>query len=454
MLEDWNLLEQLAHFNRERVPERVAHAKGSGAFGYFEVTDDITELTTSKVFERVGKKTPVAVRFSRVIGSLGGADTDLDPRGFAVKFYTEEGIWDIVGNNTPVFFIRDPALFPDLIHSQKPNPVVNARDWNMYWDFLSLRPESVHQVLILFGDRGLPKSYRHMHGYGSHTFSLVDKNKKLTYVKFHFRTDQGIQNLSPALAQQIAGQEPNYYGKDLYNAIAEGRNPSWTLYIQKMSEEETKQCKFDPFDVTKVWSTSAFPLIRVGKMVLNRNPSNYFAEVEQIAFSPSNITPGIWTSPDRLLQGRLFAYADSHRHRLGINFAQLPVNSPFKAQNYERDGTATIANQGGAPNYYPNSFCGPKESQRARDQYPLPYSVNGTIDYFDNQNEDNYSQPRDFYNRVLDQAGRDRIEDHLVSTIKLVTDEKVKANVVSMFEKVDAVFGRNIRDKLRAAARK
>ncbi|KAL3276556.1 hypothetical protein HHI36_011930 [Cryptolaemus montrouzieri] len=451
VLYDWNLLERLAHFNRERIPERVVHAKGSAAFGYFECTNDITQYTTSKVFEKIGKKTPVALRFSRVAGSLGAADTDRDPRGFAIKFYTEEGIWDLVGNNTPIFFIRDPIFFPSFIHSQKPNPVTNLREWNQFWDFISLRHESVHQVMFLFSDRGIPKSYRNMHGYGSHTFSFVDKDRKLIYCKFHIKTDQGIENLSPSEATRIAGEDPNYYGRDLYDSIENKNFPSWTFYIQLMTAEEAEIKDFDPFDITKVWPHKDNPLMKVGKLVLNRNPSNYFAEVEQLAFSPSNITPGIWISPDRLLQGRLFSYADTHRHRLGINFAQIPVNSPFKANNYQRDGLATIDNQGGAPNYYPNSFKGPMECPA---NYPAPLQVTGEVGHYDTGNtEDNYKQANVFYNKVLDDAAKDRLENNLVSTIKNVTCEKVKANVLQLFTLVDPTLGNNIKEKLRQASK-
>ncbi|XP_044757581.1 catalase-like [Coccinella septempunctata] len=446
VLYDSNLNESLAQFNRERLPERVVHAKGSAAFGHFEVTNDITKYTTSKIFE-LGKKTPIAVRFSRVAGSLGSADTDMDPRGFAIKFYSEEGNWDLVGNNTPIFFIRDPILFPQLIHSQKPNPVTNLREWNQFWDFLSLRQESVHQLMFLFSDRGIPQSYRHMHGYGSHTFSFVDKDQKLTYCKFHYKTDQGIKNLSPAEAQRIAGEDPNYYGRDLYDAIENKNYPSWTLYVQLMTPEQAKTKSYDPFDITKVWPHSEQPLIKVGRLLLNKNPSNYFAEVEQLAFSPSNITPGIWISPDRLLQGRLISYPDAHRYRLGTNYAQLPINCPFKVSNYQRDGASNVINQGGAPNYYPNSFSGPIECPH---NYPLPQQIEGKAGHYDTgTTEDDYKQANIFYNKILDAPARGRLEDNLVSTFKKVTNEKVKNNVLQMFSNVDQTFGNNLKEKLR-----
>ncbi|KAJ8948347.1 hypothetical protein NQ318_019332 [Aromia moschata] len=366
LLQDNAFIEEMAHFDRERIPERVVHAKGAGAFGYFKVTHDITKYTAATVFSAVGKETPVAVRFSTVGGESGSADTVRDPRGFAVKFYTEDGIWDLVGNNTPIFFIRDPIFFPSFIHTQKRNPQTHLKDANMFWDFLTLRPETMHQTMFLFADRGIPDGYRHMNGYGSHTFKLVNKDGKSHYCKFHYKTDQGIKNLDVKRADQLSGSEPDYGIKDLYNAIADGQYPSWTFYIQVMTPEQAAASKFNPFDLTKIWSHSEYPLIKVGKMVLNRNPKNYFAEVEQIAFSPAHLIPGIEPSPDKMLLGRLFAYGDTHRHRLGPNYLQLPVNCPFQVRNYQRDGAMCLSNQGGGPNYHPNSFGGPENDERAR----------------------------------------------------------------------------------------
>nr|CAH7735340.1 unnamed protein product [Callosobruchus chinensis] len=306
VLADHFLTETLQHFNRERAPERVVHAKGAGAFGYFQVTHDITKYSVAKIFESIGKKTPLVVRFSQVASNLGSADTVRDPRGFAIKFYTDDGNWDLVGNNTPIFFIRDPILFPMFIHSQKHNPQTGLRDWNMFWDFLSRRPETTHQVMFLFSDRGIPDGHRHMHGYSSHTYSLIGPNRKLTWVKFVWKTDGGIKNLDPEKATHIAGVEPDYAVRDLYDAIEDakkdGSYPSWTFYIQTMTPEQAKEQNFNPFDITKVWPHSRFPLQPVGRLVLNRNPSNHFSDIEQLALNPSNMVPGVGYSPDRLLQ--------------------------------------------------------------------------------------------------------------------------------------------------------
>ncbi|CAL1265604.1 unnamed protein product, partial [Larinioides sclopetarius] len=347
LLQDTVYIDEISHFDRERIPERVVHAKGAGAFGFFEVTHDITQYTRAKVFSEVGKRTPIAVRFSFVSGESGSADSSRDPRGFAIKFYTEEGNWDLVGNNTPVFFIRDPILFPVFIHSQKRNPVTHLKDADMFWDFLSLRPESTHQVSILFSDRGIPFGYRFMNGYGSDTFKLVNAENEAVYCKFIYKSDQGIRNLSPEASRELAGTDPDYATRDLYNAIARGDFPSWTFYIQVMTFEQARTWRFNPFDVTKVWPQKEFPLIEVGKLVLNRNPTNYFAEVEQIAFTVSNLVPGIEPSPDKMLQGRLFSYADTQKYRLGTNYLQLPVNCPYRVRprNYQRDGEMTIYSQ-------------------------------------------------------------------------------------------------------------
>lgn len=448
MLQDWDFLERMGHFNRERIPERVVHAKGAGAFGYFQVTHDITNYTAAKVFEYPGKKTPIAVRFSQVSGNMGTADTVRDPRGFAVKFYTDDGIWDLVGNNTPIFFIRDPILFISFIHTQKRNPVTNVyRDWDMFWDFISLRPETIHQVMFLFSDRGIPDGYRYMHGYGSHTFSLVDKNGKVTYCKYHYRTDQGIKNLDAQKAQELAGSNADYAIRDLYDAIANGNYPSWSFFIQVMTPEEANAANFDPFDVTKVWPQCDYPLIPVGKLVLNRNPDNYFAEVEQIAFNPNNMVPGTSLSPDRLLQGRLFGYQDTHRYRLGVNYNQLPVNSPYKARNFQRDGKATIDNQNGGPNYHPNSFGGPETDPRTWHMWPY-YDISGEVGYYDNGKEDNYSQPRVFYREVLDDGARKRLIDNLATSLRNCSEE-IWSRQVSEFAKVDEDFGRQLAKAIR-----
>ncbi|OMJ29102.1 Catalase-A [Smittium culicis] len=382
LIQDFHLIDKLAHFDRERIPERVVHAKGAGAHGVFEVTHDISHLTCAKFLSQVGKKTPVFTRFSTVGGEMGSADTARDPRGFAVKFYTEEGNWDMVGNNTPVFFIRDPIKFPDFIHTQKRHPQTNLPDADMFWDFISLVPETIHQVTILMSDRGIPDGYRHMNGYSGHTLALVGSDGSHRFVKWHFKTDQGIKNIDAGKAAALAGTDPNYSTRDLFNSIEKGEHPSWSVYIQVVEPDQVDKLGFDLFDVTKVLSHKDFPLIPVGKMTLNRNPANYFAEVEQSAFSPSNMVPGIAPTADRMLQGRLFSYPDTHRHRLGPNFAQIPINSPISGtNNHQRDGLMTVnGNNGGRPNYEPNSFGGPYQNNKVSSStYPLGMSVNGNI---------------------------------------------------------------------------
>lgn len=418
LVQDVVFTDEMAHFDRERIPERVVHAKGAGAFGYFEVTHDITQYCKAKVFEHIGKRTPLAIRFSTVAGESGSADTVRDPRGFAMKFYTEDGNWDLVGNNTPIFFIRDAMLFPSFIHSQKRNPQTHLKDPDMVWDFWSLRPESLHQVSFLFSDRGIPDGYRHMNGYGSHTFKLVNADGGAVYCKFHAKTDQGIKNLSVEEAGRLASTDPDYAIRDLYNAIAKGNFPSWSFYIQVMTFEEAEKFPFNPFDVTKVWPHGDYPLIPVGKLVLNRNPVNYFAEVEQMAYDPSNMPPGIEPSPDKMLQGRLFSYPDTHRHRLGPNYLQIPVNCPFRARvaNYQRDGPMTVSdNQGGAPNYYPNSFTGPEDQPQLKESRMF---ASGDVQRFNSANEDNVTQVREFYLKVLNEEERQRLCKNIAEHLK------------------------------------
>ncbi|CAM5382482.1 Catalase OS=Streptomyces glaucescens OX=1907 GN=katA PE=3 SV=1 [Streptomyces glaucescens] len=362
LIQDQQLLEKLARFNRERIPERVVHARGSGAYGYFEVTDDVTGYTHADFLKNIGRRTEVFVRFSTVADSLGGADAVRDPRGFAVKFYTEEGNYDLVGNNTPVFFIKDPIKFPDFIHSQKRDPFSGKQEPDNVWDFWAHSPEATHQVTWLMGDRGIPASYRHMNGYGSHTYQWTNEQGEAFFVKYHFKTNQGIRCLSTEQAQEVAGKDANSHQTDLLQAIERGVNPSWTLYVQIMPAAEAADYRFNPFDLTKVWPHKDYPLRRVGRLVLDRNPDNVFAEVEQAAFSPNNFVPGIGPSPDKMLQGLLFAYADAQRYRLGVNHTLLPVNAPkaTEANNYGRDGFMAHNGQGRhAKNYEPNSYDGP-----------------------------------------------------------------------------------------------
>ena len=358
LLQDYILHEKMAHFNRERIPERVVHAKGSGAYGTFTVTNDISAYTKAKLFNEVGKQTPLFIRFSTVGGEKGSADSERDPRGFAVKFYTEDGNWDLVGNNTPVFFIKDPKKFSDFIHTQKRDPRTNMKSATMMWDFWSLNPESLHQVMILMSDRGTPNGYRHMNGYGSHTYSMINANQERFYVKFHFKTAQGIKNLTGPEANEMRAKDMDFAQRDLYEAIESKNFPKWNLNIQVMTEAASKTYAINPFDLTKVWPHADFPLIEVGTMELNQNPNNYFQDVEQAAFAPAHIVDGIGYSPDKMLQGRLLSYPDAQRYRLGANYEQIPVNRcPFATNTYQRDGQMRVDGNGGSnPNYYPNSF--------------------------------------------------------------------------------------------------
>lgn len=450
VLQDHTLVDHLAAFGRERIPERVVHAKGSAAFGSFECTSpQIQNYCKANLFNTVGKITPVALRFSTVGGESGSADTARDPRGFAVKFYTEDGNWDLVGNNTPIFFIRDPILFPSFIHTQKRNPQTHCKDADAMWDFISLRPETVHQVTFLFGDRGTPDGYRHMNGYGSHTFKTINEAGEAFYVKWHFKTDQGIKNLSPQRADELSGSDPDYAGRDLFNNIAEGSFPSWTLYIQVMSYEQARTQPFNPFDVTKTWSHSKFPLLEVGRMTLDRNPADYFAEVEQIAFAPSHLVPGIEPSPDKMLQARLFSYSDAHRYRIGQNYQQIPANCPFaskhKVSNYQRDGNMRVnGNQPGTPNYFPNSFKGPAP---AADYKWNPDKATGDVMRYETGDEDNFTQCGQFFRNVLTSDARERLTDNIAGNLVNAQDF-IQDRVIANFAACDATYGKMVQNKV------
>lgn len=449
LLQDTIYQEEAAHFNRERIPERVVHAKGAGAHGYFEVTHDISKFSKASIFNKIGKKTPCFFRFSTVGGESGSADTARDPRGFAMKFYTEEGNWDLVGNNTPIFFIRDPFFFASFIHTQKRNPKTHLKDADMFWDFISLRPETTHQVMFLFGDRGTPDGYRHMNGYGSHTFKLVNAKGEAVYCKFHLKTDQGVKNLATSEADELAGKNPDYAIEDLYNAIESDHPPSWSFYIQVMTFDEAEKHEFNPFDLTKVWPHKDFPLIPVGRVVLNKNPDNYFSEVEQSAFAPSHMPPGIEASPDKMLQGRLFSYVDTHYHRLGTNYLHIPINCPYKARvtNYQRDGPQTIHdNQTGAPNYYPNSFHGPQENRKALEHVE---HIAGDVARWNSADEDNFTQPGNFWRNTLDDAARQRMVENIAGHLKNA-QSVIQHRTVSNFAKVDEQFGMMLNEALRA----
>ncbi|GAB1768199.1 MULTISPECIES: catalase KatA [Priestia] len=446
LIQDVHLLEKLAHFNRERVPERVVHAKGAGAHGYFEVTNNVSAYTKAAFLSEVGKRTPLFVRFSTVAGENGSADTVRDPRGFAVKFYTEEGNYDLVGNNTPVFFIRDAIKFPDFIHTQKRDPRTHLKNPTAVWDFWSLSPESLHQVSILMSDRGIPATLRHMHGFGSHTFKWVNAEGDGVWVKYHFKTEQGVKNLSPDVAAKLAGENPDYHTEDLFNAIEKGDFPSWKLYVQIMPLEDADTYRFDPFDVTKVWSQKDYPLIEVGRMVLDRNPENYFAEVEQATFSPGTLVPGIDVSPDKMLQGRLFAYSDAHRYRVGANHQALPINRPRnEVNNYQRDGQMRFDDNGGRSVYYePNSFGGPTESHENKQ---AAYPVSGVADSVAYDHNDHYTQAGDLY-RLLSEDERTRLVANIVEAMKPVEKEEIKLRQIQHFYKADPEYGTRVADGL------
>lgn len=403
LAQDLWLNERLANFVREVIPERRMHAKGSGAFGTFTVTHDITQYTCAKLFSQIGKKTEMFVRFSEVAAERGGGDAERDIRGFAMRFYTEQGNWDIVGNNTPVFFLRDPRKFPDLNKAVKRDPRTNLRSPTYNWDYWTLLPEAFHQVTITMSDRGIPASYRHMHGFGSHTFSFINANKERFWVKFHFRTQQGIKNLTDEEAANIMGQDRDSHQRDLYNAIERGDFPKWTMYVQIMPETDAEKVPYHPFDLSKVWPHGDYPLIEVGEFELNRNPDNYYLDVEQAAFAPSNLVPGISVSPDKVLQARLYNYADAARYRVGVNHHQIPVNKArCPVFSNHRDGLTRVDdNYGSLPHYEPNSFHQWQEQPEFREP---PLKIHGDADFWNFHEDDNdyFSQPRALFNLMSD----------------------------------------------------
>ena len=446
LLQDVQLIDRIAHFDRERIPERVVHAKGAGAHGFFEVTNDVTKYCRAKFLEKIGKRTPVFLRFSTVGGERGSADTERDPRGFAVKFYTEEGNWDMVGNNTPVFFVRDPQKFPDLIHTQKRDPRTNLKCPNTFWDFFSLTPESLHQVTYLFGNRGTPNGYRKMNGYGSHTYKWVNAKEEEFLVKFHFKTEEGVQNFKGPDAARITGEDPDYATRDLFNHIAQGKEAVWKFFVQVMTPEQAEKYRFDVLDVTKVWPHSDFPLIPVGRLVLNRNPTNYFAEVEQSAFCPAIMVPGIEPSNDKMLQARLFSYTDTQRHRLGGNYTKIPINCPYMARvaNYQRDGNMVVdGNQGSEPNYEPNSVEGtPKELPSARQK---PFAVSGNAGRYPHSHPNtNFEQPGALFRKVMDDENKKDLISNIVGHMKNITRKGIAERQVGLFYKADPEYGTKI----------
>ncbi len=447
LLQDFHLVEKLAHFNRERIPERVVHAKGAGAKGYFEVTNDLSKYTKAKLFSKVGKKTDVFLRFSTVGGEKGSADSARDPRGFAVKFYTEEGNYDIVGNNTPVFFIRDALKFPDLIHTQKRHPQTNLHDADMVWDFFSLTPESLHQVTILYSDRGTPFSYRNMDGHSSHTFMWYNEKNEYVWVKYHFKTNQGNKTFNNAEAEKMAGVNPDHATEDLFKAIENKDYPSWNVFVQIMTPEEAKNYKFDPFDVTKVWYHSDFPLIPLGKLTLNENPENFFAEVEQVAFSPANLVPGVAASPDKLLQGRLFAYGDAHRWRLGSNSHQIPVNQPkCPFHSTMRDGAMNVNNGGSQYHFTPTTL----NSIETDAKFNPPFiNISASIGRHERKIEDvDFVQAGELFDRVLNDEQKANTVSNIAGSLGSAK-ENIQYRQTALFYKASEKYGTMVAESLK-----
>ncbi len=441
LLQDYQLIEKLAHQNRERIPERVVHAKGWGAHGTLTVTNDISRYTVAKIFSEVGKQTEMMARFSTVAGEQGAADAERDVRGFALKFYTEDGNWDLVGNNTPVFFVRDPLKFPDFIHTQKRHPRTNLRSPTAMWDFWSLSPESLHQVTILMSDRGLPVAPMYMNGYGSHTYSLINAADERHWVKFHFKTLQGHRHYTNREAEGIVATDRESYQRELFGGIERGEFPKWRLFIQVMPEADAEKTAYNPFDLTKVWPHADYPLIEVGVMELNRNADNYFAEIEQAAFSPSNIVKGIGFSPDKMLQARIFSYADAHRHRLGTHYEALPVNAPrCPVRHYHKDGAMRFfKNDSGNPDafYEPNSFEGPAEAPEYREP---PLRISGDADRYNHRaGNDDYTQPGNLF-RLFTQEQRNRLFDNIAEAMQGVPLPIVWRQIAH-FHRADPEYG-------------
>jgi catalase len=449
LLQDTYLVQKMQQFNRERVPERVVHAKGGGAHGFFETTEDVSGFTKAALFQP-GIKTDLLVRFSTVAGELGSPDTVRDPRGFAIKFYTEQGNYDMVGNNTPVFFIRDPQKFQDFIHSQKRRADNHLRDNNMQWDFWTLSPESAHQVTVLMGDRGIPRTWRHMDGFSSHTYMWINAGNERFWVKYHFKSDQGNEFLTNDEAAAIAAVDPDAHIRDLHDTIGRGEHPSWSLYVQVMAFDDAQGYRFNPFDLTKVWPHADYPPIRVGRMVLDRNPANYFAEIEQSTFEPSNMVPGIGPSPDKMLLGRLFSYHDTHLHRVGANAHELPVNRPRSpVHSYNRDGQMRYDNPSD-PVYAPNSFGGP-QAQPDRFGTDPSWAVEGEFvraAYELHAEDDDFGQAGSLVRSVLDDAARDRLVGNIVAHVRAGVVEPVLSRVKEYWRLVDPGLGARVAKEL------
>jgi catalase len=453
VLHDHYVVQKMQHFNRERVPERVVHAKGGGAHGFFEVTEDVTQWTKASFLSEVGKRTPVFVRFSTVAGELGSPDTNRDPRGFALKMYTEEGNYDLVMNNTPVFFVRDASKFQDFIHSQKRMPDTGLRDNNMQWDFWTLSPESAHQVTILMSDRGTPRTWRHMNGYSSHTYSWINAAGERFWVKYQFKTVQGIQNLTDAEAKALASEDPDVHRRDLWDAIARADGPEWRLEMQIMPFAQAADYRFNPFDLTKVWPHSDYPPITIGRLVLDRNPENHFAEVEQSAFDPSNLVPGIGLSPDKMLMGRIFSYHDTHLHRIGPNYQQLPINAPKSPVfSYNKEGPMTYRHAGSQPVYAPNSYGGPvADPDRGHDlDWGVEAAEIGRYAYEKHSEDDDFVQPRALYREVMTDIDREHLITNIVNHVKAGVHPDVVPRVVEYWRSVHPDLGAQVEKELSA----
>ncbi len=445
LLQDHYLIQKMAQFNRERVPERVVHAKGAGAHGFFECFEDVSDYTKAKVFQK-GARSDILLRFSTVAGELGSADTVRDPRGFAMKFYSEDGNYDLVGNNTPVFFIRDPQKFQDFIHSQKRRADTGMRDNDMQWDFWTLSPESAHQVTFLFTDRGTPRSYRHMNGFGSHTFTWVNRTGEAVYVKYHFKTDQGVENFTNAEAKAMVSEDPDFHRRDLWETLASGQEASWTLEMQIMPLEDAEDFRFNPFDLTKVWPHGDYPPIKIGRLVLNRNPENHFAEVEQAAFEPANMIPGIEPSPDKMLLGRLFSYPDTHRYRIGTNYQQLPVNRPkAEVNSYNRDGAMRHYNPDD-PVYAPNSYGGPTANPGRAGEVHTRWSTGDLTraPYRKHLADDDFVQPRALIDAVLSPTDVDHLVDNIVDHVRQGVSPEVAKRVIEYWRSIHEDVGARV----------
>ncbi|MFI0775024.1 catalase [Streptomyces sp. NPDC021212] len=451
LIQDQHLIEKLAHFNRERIPERVVHARGAGAYGTFTLTRDVSRWTRAAFLSEVGKQTETFLRFSTVAGNLGSADAVRDPRGFALKFYTEDGNYDLVGNNTPVFFIKDAIKFPDFIHTQKRDPYTGSQEADGVWDFWGLSPESTHQVTWLFGDRGIPASYRHMNGYGSHTYQWNNAAGEVFWVKYHFKTDQGIKNLTSEEAAELAGRDADSHQRDLRESIERGDFPTWTVQVQIMPAEDAAHYRFNPFDLTKVWPHEDYPPIEIGTLELNRNPRNIFAEVEQSIFSPAHLVPGIGPSPDKMLQGRLFAYGDAHRYRVGINADQLPVNRPHatEARTHGRDGALYDGRHAGAKNYEPNSFGGPAQTGRPLWQPSAVSGVTGDHEAPSHAEDDDFGQAGTLY-RLMSDEEKGRLIANLAGFIAQVSRDDIAQRAIENFRKADADYGKRLEAAVQA----